>query len=287
MIGRPVIRPPDEQTILVTGATAGLGKAVARELADRGANVLVHGRSQQRVEGAIAEIAEATGSRRLVPFVADLASLAAVRGLAEEIAAEGRLDALVNNAGLALREREESEDGYELTFAVNYLAPFLLTRLLLDVLHRSAPARVVNVASIGQAPVNFEDVMLEDGYHMDFAYSQSKLALISFTFELADRLRAEGETGLTVTALHPATLMPTKLVFEAVGRTVDTLEQGVAATLRLVIDPALDGVSGKYFDGLEEAAADPQAYDEDARARLWELSERLCGLSSRPRSRDS
>lgn len=242
--------------------------------------VLVHGRSQPRVEATIAELAEASGSRRLVPLVADLASLAAVRGLAEEVAAEqGRLDALVNNAGVGMLERGESEDGYELTFAVNYLAPFLLTRLLLGVLRRSVPARVVNVASIGQAPVNFEDVMLEDGYDMTTAYSQSKLALVSFTFELAKRLRAEGETELTATALHPATLMPTKLVFETVGHTVDTLEQGVAATLRLVIDPALDGVSGEYFDGTEEATANPQAYDENARVRLWELSERLCGLS--------
>jgi NAD(P)-dependent dehydrogenase (short-subunit alcohol dehydrogenase family) len=274
------MRPPDEQRILVTGATSGLGKEVARELAERGATVLVHGRSQPRVEAAIAEIAETSGSRRLVPLVADLASLAAVRGLAEEVAAEnGRLDALVNNAGVGMLERGESEDGYELTFAVNYLAPFLLTRLLLEVLRRSVPARVVNVASIGQAPVNFEDVMLEDGYDMTTAYSQSKLALVSFTFELAKRLRAEGETELTVTALHPATLMPTKLVFETVGRTVDTLEQGVAATLRLVIDPALDGVSGKYFNSMEEATANPQAYDENARVRLWELSERLCGLS--------
>jgi NAD(P)-dependent dehydrogenase (short-subunit alcohol dehydrogenase family) len=274
------MRPLEEQRILVTGATAGLGKEVSRGLADRGATVLVHGRSQSRVEASIAEIAEATGSQRLVPVVADLASLAAVRGLAAEVAGEeGRLDAVVNNAGVGLRERTESEDGYELTFAVNYLAPFLLTRLLLGELRRSAPARVVNVASIGQVPVNFDDVMLEEDYEMSFAYSQSKLALVSFTFELAERLRAEGETGVTATALHPATLMPTKLVFETVGHTVDTLERGVAATLRLVIDPALDDVSGKYFDGLEEATADPQAYDEDARKRLWELSERLCGLS--------
>jgi NAD(P)-dependent dehydrogenase (short-subunit alcohol dehydrogenase family) len=138
---------------------------------------------------------------------------------------------------------------------------------------------VVNVASVGQAPVNFDDVMLQRWYEMTFAYSQSKLALISFTFELAERLRAEGQAGVTVTALHPATLMPTKLVLETVGRTVDTLEQGVAATLRLVIDPELDRVSGVYFDGLEQATADPHAYDENARVRLWELSERLCGLS--------
>jgi NAD(P)-dependent dehydrogenase (short-subunit alcohol dehydrogenase family) len=274
------MRAPEEQTILVTGATAGLGQAVARELAGRGATVLVHGRSDASAGAAVAEIAEATGSDRLVPHAADLSSLAAVRRLADQVAADhGRLDALVNNAGVGLPDRVESEDGYELTFAVNYLAPYLLTRLLIPVLRQSNPARVVNVASVGQAPVNFDDVMLQRWYEMTFAYSQSKLALISFTFELAERLRAEGQAGVTVTALHPATLMPTKLVLETVGRTVDTLEQGVAATLRLVIDPELDRVSGVYFDGLEQATADPHAYDENARVRLWELSERLCGLS--------
>jgi NAD(P)-dependent dehydrogenase (short-subunit alcohol dehydrogenase family) len=149
---------------------------------------------------------------------------------------------------------------------------------LRPVLRESAPARVVNVASIGQAPVNFDDVMLNDSYDMSLAYSQSKLALVAFTFELAERLRLEGESAVTANALHPATLMPTKLVFDTVGRAVDSLEQGVAATLRLVIDPQLDGVSGLYFDGLEEATADPQAYDADARRRLWDLSERLCGM---------
>jgi NAD(P)-dependent dehydrogenase (short-subunit alcohol dehydrogenase family) len=274
------VRPPEQQTILVTGATAGLGKELALELAGRGATVLVHGRTEERVDNAVAEIAEKTGSARLVPHVADLSSLAAVRGLADEVASgHGRLDALVNNAGIRVDERRESEDGYELTFAVNYLAPFLLTRLLLTLLRQSSPARVVNVASIGQAPVNFDDLMLEKRYDGMYAYSQSKLALISFTLELAQRLRAEGVTGVTTVALHPATLMPTKLVFETVGRTVDTLEQGVAATLRLVVDPQLDGITGLYFDGLEEASADPQAYDMDARVRLWDLSERLCGLS--------
>jgi NAD(P)-dependent dehydrogenase (short-subunit alcohol dehydrogenase family) len=273
------MRPADQQTILITGATAGLGKGLAHALADRGATVLVHGRSRPRVVAAISEITQRTGSERLVPVVADLSSLAAVRNLSEQVAANHqRLAALLNNAGIAVHERRESDDGYELTFAVNYLAPFLLTHLLLPVLRRSGPARVVNVASIGQAPVNFEDVMLTHGYQTMRAYSQSKLALISFTFELAERLRAKGEVGVTVTTLHPGTLMPTKLVLDTFGRTVDSLEQGVEATLRLVLDPQLDGVSGEYFDGLERAAADPQAYDKDARVRLWELSERLCGL---------
>jgi NAD(P)-dependent dehydrogenase (short-subunit alcohol dehydrogenase family) len=274
-----VIRAAEQQTILVTGSTAGLGKELASELAARGATVLVHGRSDASVDAALADIAEKTGSNRLVPRVADLASLDAVRCLADEVAADhGRIDALVNNAGVILPERRESTDGYELTFAVNYLAPFLLTLELLPVLRQSRPARVVNVASAGQAPMNFDDVMLQRRYEMTFAYSQSKLALISFTFELAERLRDKGETEVTATALHPATLMPTKLVLETLGRTIDGLEQGVAATLRLVIDPDLDGVSGVYFDGIEEAAADPQAYEKEARVRLWQLSERLCGL---------
>src|SRR5271155_1973613 len=272
------MRAPEQQTILVTGATDGLGKELARELARRGATVLVHGRSQERIDATIAEIAETTGSDRLVAQRADLSSLQAVRRLAADVAArDGRLDALVNNAGVGLTRRAVSEDGHELTFAVNCLAPFLLTQLLLPALRASAPARVVNVASIGQAPVNFDDVMLERGYEMSLAYSQSKLALIALTFELAGRLWAEGETNATVNALHPATLMPTKLVFETVGRTVDSLKQGVAATLRLVIDPKLDDVTGAYYDGLEEATANRQAYDREARRRLWELSERLCG----------
>jgi NAD(P)-dependent dehydrogenase (short-subunit alcohol dehydrogenase family) len=273
------MRPLEQQTILITGATNGLGKALARELVERGSTVLLHGRSQERIDAAIAEIGQTTAGDGIIPYLADLSSLAAVRRLVEQVTSRhDNLDALVNNAGVGLKERAESDDGYELTFAVNYLAPYLLTRLLLPVLRKSAPARIVNVASIGQAPVNFDDVMLTANYDMSLAYSQSKLALIAFTFELAERLRIEGESAVTANALHPATLMPTKLVLETVGHTVDSLEQGVAATLRLVIDPQLDSVSGLYFDGLEEATADPQAYDADARRRLWDLSERLCGM---------
>jgi NAD(P)-dependent dehydrogenase (short-subunit alcohol dehydrogenase family) len=269
------MRRLEQQTILVTGSTAGLGRELARELAQRGATVLVHGRSQARLDETVAELRQVTGSDRLVPYLADLSSLAEVHGLADEVLRRDRLDVLVNNAGIGQTQRSESKDGYELTFAVNYLAPFALTNRMLPLLQTSASARVVNVASIGQAPVDFDNVMLEHGYDMSLAYSQSKLAMIAFTFELAERLRAEGQSGVSVTALHPATLMPTKLVFETVGRTVDSLEQGVAATLRLVIDPALEGVSGVYFDGLREASADPQAYDPDARRRLWQLSEQL------------
>jgi NAD(P)-dependent dehydrogenase (short-subunit alcohol dehydrogenase family) len=278
------MRSVDEQTILVTGATDGLGRALARELAARGATVLVHGRSQERLDDTLREIREGTGSDRLRPYRADLASLGQVRRLAREVGAEQRLDVLVNNAGIAgTGDRELSADGLELRFAVNYLAPFLLTRLLLPLLRRSAPARIVNVASVGQVPIDFDDVLLERGWEPLRAYRQSKLAQVMFTFELAERLRAAGETGVTVTALHPATLMDTKMAIESFGYAMSTVAEGVAATLRLAVDPELDGVTGRYFDGLRESRANPQAYDREARRRLWRLSEQLADTTTAPR----
>ena len=276
------MRAIEDQTILVTGATDGLGRALATELAGRGATVLVHGRDPERIERTVAEIGERTGSDRLLPHLADFASLAQVRELAAEVTdAHDRLDALVNSAGIGTAlpgdgERMESDDGYELRFAVNYLAGFLLTRLLEDLLRGSVPARVVNVSSAGQMPIDFSDVMLERGYSGVRAYCQSKLAQVMFTFELAERLTGDGE--LTVNALHPATYMPTKMVFAARASAASTLEEGTEATLRLVIDPELDGVTGRYFNGLEESSAEPQAYDAAARRRMWELSERPAGL---------
>jgi NAD(P)-dependent dehydrogenase (short-subunit alcohol dehydrogenase family) len=275
-------RPVEQPTILVTGATDGLGRALARELAARGATVLLHGRSQARLEDTRQELVEATGSDRLRSYRADLASLEQVRRLAREVTGDQeRLDVLVNNAGIAgAGPREDSADGYELRFAVNYLAPFLLTHLLLPLLRRSAPARIVNVASVGQRPIDFDDVMLERGYDGLRAYRQSKLAQVMFTFELAERLRAAGEAGVTVNALHPATLMNTKMALETFGHAMSTIQDGVAATLRLAVAPELDGVSGRYFDRLEEARANAQAYDADARRRLWELSAKLTGAGA-------
>jgi NAD(P)-dependent dehydrogenase (short-subunit alcohol dehydrogenase family) len=278
------MRPLDRQTILVTGATDGLGRALARELAAAGATVLLHGRSKQRLEDTRRELTEATGSDRLRTYLADFASLEQVRRLAREVAGDQeRLDALVNNAGIAgAGPRQESADGIELRFAVNYLAPFLLTELLLPLLRRSAPSRIVNVASVGQVPIDFDDVMLERGYEPLRAYRQSKLAQVMFTFELARRLRAAGETGVTVNALHPATLMNTKMALESFGYAMSTIQDGVEATLRLVADPELEGVSGRYFDRLDEDRANPQAYDADARARLWKLSADLVHLGEPP-----
>ncbi|HEV2772358.1 MAG TPA: SDR family oxidoreductase [Thermoleophilaceae bacterium] len=268
--------PVEEQTIFVTGATDGLGRGVAADLARRGAAVLLHGRSAERGEQALAELGAATGSERLHLYLADLASLAEVRRLAEEIEREHeRLDVLVNNAGIVADRRALSQDGHELTFAVNHLSHFLLTELLLPLLRRSAPARIVNVASIGQNPIDFDDVMLERRYDGFRAYAQSKLAQIMFTIELAERLGADGEDGVTVNALHPATLMDTKMVRQSFGRARSSVEKGVEAVVRLAVAEDVEGVSGRYFDGLEESAAHAQAYDAEARRRLWELSEEL------------
>jgi NAD(P)-dependent dehydrogenase (short-subunit alcohol dehydrogenase family) len=258
------VRPLPEQRILVTGSTDGLGRRVAAELAARGASVLVHGRDPARVDPAVRETGAATG------LVADLASLEEVRSLAD---AAGELDALVNNAGVIEPARRRSADGHELTLAVNYLSHFLLTMLLLPCMRE--PGRIVNVASIGQAPLDFDDPMLERGYDGYTAYAKSKLAQVMFTFELAERLQ---DRDITVNALHPATLMDTKMVRERLGRAQSSVEEGVDAVVRLVADPELDGVSGRFFDGLRESAAHRQAHDPDARRRLWEESERLTGL---------
>jgi NAD(P)-dependent dehydrogenase (short-subunit alcohol dehydrogenase family) len=262
------LRPLAEQRILVTGSTDGLGRRVAAELAGRGVEVLVHGRDEEKVADAIRE----TGARE--GLVADLASLEQVRRLAGEA---GALDTLVNNAGVIVPERRLSADGHELTFAVNHLSHFLLTLLLLDELRE--PARVVNVSSIGQAPLDFDDLGFERGYDAYTAYARSKLAQVLFTLELAERL---GDRDVTVNALHPATLMNTKMVRETFGRARGSVEEGVEAVVRLVADPDLDGVSGRFFDGLRESSAHGQAYDPGARRRLWEVCERLTGLVPAP-----
>ena len=274
------MRPLAEQTILITGATDGLGRELARAVAAAGATVLVHGRDEARGRETVAQIVGQTSNPYVHWLRADLASLDEVRGLADQVIAEyEELDALVNNAGVGTRvpgdgTRMESRDGYELRFAVNYLAGYLLTRRLLARLERSAPARIVNVSSAGQAAIDFDDTMLERHYDGIKAYGQSKLAQVMFTFDLAAQLDA---SAVTANCLHPGTFMPTKIVRGAGVDPITPLEEGVDATFRLVAEPSLDGVSGRYFNGLAEARADPQAYDPDARCRLRELSQRLAG----------
>ena len=272
-------RAPEETVALVTGATDGLGRALAERLAGLGMAVHLHGRSGEKLTRVAAEIKETTGNPRVFTHRADLASLAEVRALADEVAALDVLHLLVNNAGIGSGlpdspEREESADGIELRFAVNYLAGFVLTERLVPLLERSAPARVVMVASLGQAALDFDDPQLQGSlYEGRRAYAQSKLAQITFANELASRLGPD--SGVTVNSLHPATFMPTKIVLDERGTSVDPLDRGVEATLRLCIDPELDDVTGRFFDREQEARAEDQAYDPAARRRLWELSESL------------
>jgi NAD(P)-dependent dehydrogenase (short-subunit alcohol dehydrogenase family) len=276
------MNPLAEQTILITGATDGLGRALAQALAAAGPTLLIHGRDEARGRATLEQIEAATGNDRLRWLCADLSSLEEVRVLARRAEECERLDVLVNNAGIGTTlpgdgRRMESQDGYELRFAVNYLAGYLLTRLLLPLLQRSAPARVVNVSSAGQAPIDFDDVMLEGHYEGVQAYCQSKLAQIMFTLDLGEEL---GGSVVSATCLHPGTYMPTKMVRAAGVEPLTPLQQGVDATRRLIADPELEGVTGVYFDGRRPVAPHPQAHDPDARRALRELSDRLCGLTA-------
>ncbi len=270
-----------EKTALTTGSSDGVGRVVAKRLGEGGWRVLVHGRDHARGERVVAEIKDAGGSAEFL--AADLSSLADVRRLADAVRkATKRLDLLVNNAGIGSGgpqgTRQTSADGYELRFAVNYLAGFLLTHLLLPLIEQSAPARIVNVSSLGQEPIDFTDVMLTQSYGGLRAYRQSKLAQIMFTIDLADELQG---TAVTVNALHPATFMNTTMVLQFGGKPMSTVEEGADAILKLAVSPEVQGESGLYFNGQREAKADAQAYDAKARQQLKTLSLELTGLGSK------
>ncbi|WP_199433888.1 SDR family NAD(P)-dependent oxidoreductase [Qaidamihabitans albus] len=262
------MRPLTEQRILVTGATDGLGRYLAGELSAAGAAVIAHGRDAGRLRRLRTDLGAEV-------VRADLADLRQVDRLADEIGrSHDRLDVLVNNAGIGAgadpSRRAESADGIELRFAVNYLAGFHLTHKLLPLLR--APARIVNVASAGQEEIDFGDPQLRHGYGGMRAYMRSKLAQVMFTIDLADELRG---TGVTVNALHPATFMDTTMVRESGREPASSVAEGGAATLRLITDADVDGVSGRYFNGTREAEPHPQALDPAARRRLRELSDEL------------
>ena len=267
------------KTILVTGSTDGVGRFVAERLGVEGARVLVHGRDRARGEAVAARIVKSGGKAQFL--AADLASLAQVHSLGEAVRERcDGLDVLVNNAGIGTggggARREVSADGFELRFAVNYLAGFLLTRLLLPLIEVRAPSRIVNVSSAGQQPIDFSDVMLTHGYSGVRAYCQSKLAQVLFTVDLAEELKGRD---ITVNCLHPATYMDTTMVRLAGARPISTVEEGGRAILQLVESPALAGRTGLYFNGLRESRADAQAYDAQARKQLRALSFKLVGLA--------
>jgi len=270
----------ENKTLLVTGSTDGVGRLVARRLADQGARVLIHGRDRTRGEQLLDEIRAANrGSAAFLP--ADFSSLAEVRRLADSVRQDyDRLDILINNAGIgpggSAGRRETSKDGHELRFAVNYLAAFLLTRVLLPLLTRGKPARIVNVSSLGQHPIDFDDAMLTRGYSGSRAYAQSKLAQIMFTFDLAREL---DPATATANCLHPATYMATTMVRQSGVTPISTVEEGAEAILNLAVADELDGRSGQFYNGLRPSKANPQAYDIMARERLRLLSLQLTGLT--------
>jgi NAD(P)-dependent dehydrogenase (short-subunit alcohol dehydrogenase family) len=263
----------DGKTVLITGATDGLGRELAIRLGTAGTRVLIHGRDPERADQVRTTILAAGGPEPEV-LLADLASLREVDRLAAGVT--GEVDILVNNAGIGFgrngASRQLSADGIELRFAVNYLAGYRLTRLLLPRLTE----RIVNVASAGQQPIDFTDPMLERGYDGISAYRRSKLAQIMFTIDLADEV---GSAGIIVNSLHPATFMNTTMVAEGGISPTSTVAQGADATLRLITEPDLP--TGRYFNGLREARADAQAYDPDARHRLRELSDDLIATALR------
>lgn len=276
---------PHDTTILITGATDGLGRALAHRLAAQGATLILHGRNPAKGQALLTELHDQTGNDRLTFEQADFASIDQIRALASRVGDRDRLDVLVNNAGIGVETTpQRSADGLELTFQVDYLATYMLSCLLTPLLVRTAatrstathpaPARIVNVSSAGQSPLDFDDVLLERHWDGVQAYCQAKLAQIMLTLDHAELLRGHG---VTVNALHPASYMPTKIV-TGLFTVQSTLDEGVTHTARLVTDPAVAEVTGTYFNRARPARAHHQAYDTDARTRLLEISRRLTGV---------
>jgi NAD(P)-dependent dehydrogenase (short-subunit alcohol dehydrogenase family) len=269
----------DGKTVFITGSTDGVGRYIATQLALSSAKVLIHGRDAARAQTLSDEIVRA-GRAEPTFYQADLSSLADTRKLADAVLADHRqIDVFVSNAGIGSQNdgpaRQTSADGHELRFAVNYLAGFLLAYRLLPLLKAAAPSRIVNVASLGQHLIDFDDVMITKGYNGSRAYAQSKLSQIMFTIDLAEELKA---AGVTVNSLHPATYMNTTMVRAGGITPMSTVEQGGEAILHLVTGDDVAGKSGLFFNGMNEAKANPQAYDAVARKKLRALSLELTGL---------
>ena len=263
-----------DRVVLITGATNGVGRVVAERLGAQGWHVLVHGRDRARGEQVVSAITERGGEARF--YEADLSSLNAIRRLAEDVMKDHpALQLLINNAGVGFGApnagRELSQDGFELRFAVNYLAPFLLTHRLIPALLEAAPSRVVNVSSLGQKELDLDDVQSVHGYAGVDAYRRSKLALIMFTFDLAAELQ---KLDVSVNALHPATLMDTFMVQEAQWQPMSTVDEGADAIMNLAVGD-LQGRTGEYFDQRRPARALRQAYDLQARKRLQQIANEL------------
>ncbi|MFZ5653582.1 MAG: SDR family oxidoreductase [Pseudomonadota bacterium] len=267
------------KTCVITGANSGIGLETARGLAHRGARVVLVCRDRSKGEAARRELIAATGNGQISLLVADLASLDQVRRLAGEIQAGcPRLDLLIHNAGLMCRERQVSADGFELHLAVHHLAPFLLTHLLLDLLRRSAPARVILVSSRLHrlARIDFDDLQCKRSYGMLRAYGQSKLAMLHFGYELAERLRG---SGVTVNALHPGTVATNIGIPGWLSPFIATPEKGARTSIHLACAPELEQVTGRYFANGKEARSSRRSHDRAVGRRLWAVTEKLCGIA--------
>jgi NAD(P)-dependent dehydrogenase (short-subunit alcohol dehydrogenase family) len=264
--------------VFITGATDGIGKQTAVELAHLGNTILLHGRTQERAAAAIKELESKTGNGHFHAVWGDLGSFRQVRSVAEQaLTIAKRIDVLINNAGVFLNKRTLTEDGFESTFAINYLAPFLLTQLLLERIRQSTPARIINVSSNShqRATLNFSNLQGEKEFSGYNAYALSKLANILFTVELAERLKG---AYITVNALHPG-VIDTKLLHAGFNMRGGSLEQGAATSVFLASSPSVANVSGKYFVERVDSPMSPLAADKQLRTEFWKLSEKMCGLN--------
>ena len=268
-----------DRTVLVTGSTDSIGKETALQLAQMGAKVLLHGRDQKKGQAVLEEIRLKTGSDRLEFYLADLSSQQQVRSLAANVWENNRrLDVLINNAGIFMPERKMTEEGIETTFAVNYLAPFILTLELLDLLKQSRPARIINVASIAHwnADLEWDNLQGVRHYRGFDAYALSKLAIILFTYALAERLLG---SGVTVNCLHPGVIR-TKLLQAGFGDYPgDTPEKGARTSVYLASSPKAEDVTGKYYEECKPTRSSPASYDRELQKKLWQVSKELTGLA--------
>lgn len=268
------------KTCVITGANSGIGLETARGLARLGARVVLVCRDRRKGEAARQELLAATGNGQISLLVADLASLDAVRQLARDIEAScPRLDVLIHNAGLMAKQRQVSADGFEIQLAVHHLAPFLLTELLLDRLRHSAPARVILVSSMLHkfARIDFGDLQCQKKYGTLRAYGQSKLAMLHYTYELAERLRG---SGVTVNALHPGAVATNIGMPEWLAPFIATPEKGARTSIYLASAPELEKVTGKYFVNCKEAKSSRRSHDRAIGKRLLAVTEKLCGAAS-------
>jgi len=277
-----------DKVVMVTGANSGIGKSASLALAKKGATVVMVARNPERGEAARSEIIGKSRNNSVDLLLADLSSLESVRQLAFDFRKKySKLHVLINNAGLFNQRRRVTVDGYENTFATNYLASFLLTNLQLDLLKASAPSRIINVSSVGHynGHINFEDLNLENDYGGWKAYGQSKLALILFTHELAKKLQG---TGVTVNAVHPGTVAtniwsrpfgPVGFIMALPKLFMTTPEKGAETIVYLASSPDAKSVNGEYVEKLKVKKSSDESYDEEIAQRLWDVSAKLTSLS--------